>query len=189
MNTCPASGPCAALFLGTSEQRRRSIRVVPRELLSPLCGREFFYGPRCGPRGRHVVWVRRVESDTSQARREFTMESTEQVAPTQLLYHTDSYLSTFNAEVQAVDGQAIALASTAFFPGGGGQMADRGVLVWHGQRLPLASIEKRGDVVWHRLAGAEGHLPAVGGEGRGRGGLGLCDSPCPPPTGLPPALG
>jgi misacylated tRNA(Ala) deacylase len=108
--------------------------------------------------------VRRVASDTSQARREFTMESTEQVAPTQLLYHTDSYLSTFNAEVQAVDGQAIALASTAFFPGGGGQMADRGVLVWHGQRLPLASIEKRGDVVWHRLADAEEHLPAVGDE-------------------------
>src|SRR5258708_14583003 len=129
MNTCPASGPCAALFLGTSEQRRRSIRVVPRELLSPLCGREFFYGPRCGPRVCHVVWVRRVASDTSQARREFTMESTEQVAPTQLLYHTDSYLSTFNAEVQAVDGPAIALASPAFVPRGGGRTGHPGGLV------------------------------------------------------------
>src|SRR5690348_1778040 len=82
--------------------------------------------------------------------------------PTTLLYHTDSYLSTFEAKVVAVDGRALALDQTAFYPGGGGQMADRGALTWDGRALPLAGLAKRGDVVWHELAADAGPLPAVG---------------------------
>lgn len=82
--------------------------------------------------------------------------------PTTLLYHTDSYLSTFTAKVVAVDGRALALDQTAFYPGGGGQMADRGALTWDGHMLPLAGLAKRGDVVWHELVAEAGPLPAVG---------------------------
>lgn len=91
------------------------------------------------------------------------MEAIPQVpaSPTELLYHDDSYVRTFDASVVALDGRAIALNRTAFYPGGGGQMADRGALLWQGQRLPLASISKRGDVVWHELAEGAA-LPAVG---------------------------
>ncbi len=85
-----------------------------------------------------------------------------QPAPTRLLYHTDSYLSKFEAEVVAVDGNAVALDQTAFYPGGGGQMADRGAMLVQGRRLPLASIAKRGDVVWHELEAAQSELPRVG---------------------------
>ena len=45
--------------------------------------------------------------------------------PTTLLYATDSYLSVFTAHVVATDGRAVALDQTAFYPGGGGQMADQ----------------------------------------------------------------
>lgn len=89
---------------------------------------------------------------------------------TKLLYHDDSYLSTFEAKVVAVDGRALALDQTAFYPGGGGQMADSGALVWNGQRLPLASVRKQGDVVWHEVGREEGGaetLPAVGETVRG----------------------
>jgi misacylated tRNA(Ala) deacylase len=81
---------------------------------------------------------------------------------TRLLYHDDSYLSTFDAEVVAVEGDALALDATAFFPGGGGQMADRGALLAAGRQLPLVGLEKRDDVVWHLVEVGAGPLPAVG---------------------------
>ncbi len=91
----------------------------------------------------------------------------ETLSPTRLLYHQDSYVSTFDANVQAVNGRALALDQTAFFPGGGGQMADSGTLHWNGQMFALAGLRKEGDVVWHEVAGDEGALPAVGDTVRG----------------------
>ncbi|MEO7002885.1 MAG: alanyl-tRNA editing protein [Ktedonobacterales bacterium] len=73
-------------------------------------------------------------------------------APTKPLYHDDAYLSTFEAKIVAMDGQAVALDQTAFYPGGGGQMADRGMLLHSGRRLPLAGLRKDGEVIWHQLA-------------------------------------
>jgi misacylated tRNA(Ala) deacylase len=76
-------------------------------------------------------------------------------SPTALLYHTDSYLSNFEAEVVAVDGHAVALNQTAFYPGGGGQMADRGTLLIDSHRLPLVRVNKQDDVVWHEVEPGE----------------------------------
>lgn len=84
------------------------------------------------------------------------------VQPTTLLYHTDSYLQTFEAKVIAVEGNAVALESTAFYPGGGGQMADHGALVMDGRHLPLTGLRKEEDVVWHEVDPAAGALPEVG---------------------------
>jgi misacylated tRNA(Ala) deacylase len=90
-----------------------------------------------------------------------------ELAPTTLLYHSDSYVREFDARVVAVEEAAIALDQTAFFPGGGGQMADRGALLWEGHRLPLAGLSKRGDIVWHELAPGAGSLPPLGATLRG----------------------
>jgi misacylated tRNA(Ala) deacylase len=81
---------------------------------------------------------------------------------TALLYHEDSYLRRFDATVVAVEGRALALDRTAFFPGGGGQMADRGALLVDGRGLPLSGLRKEGDVVWHAVAEDAGEPPAVG---------------------------
>jgi misacylated tRNA(Ala) deacylase len=84
-------------------------------------------------------------------------------SPTTLLYATDSYLRTFEAHVVATEGRAVALDQTAFYPGGGGQMADHGELIVDGRRLLVAGMRKRDGVVWHELAGeADEELPAVG---------------------------
>jgi misacylated tRNA(Ala) deacylase len=48
---------------------------------------------------------------------------------TELLYMDDSYLEEFEATVTAVQEGAVALDRTAFYPGGGGQPYDTGVLV------------------------------------------------------------
>ena len=86
---------------------------------------------------------------------------------TKLLYQSDSYLRAFDAEVIAVEEHSVALDQTAFFPGGGGQMADRGALFWDGRQLPLAGVSKRGDVVWHELAPEAEVLPQPGATVRG----------------------
>jgi misacylated tRNA(Ala) deacylase len=80
---------------------------------------------------------------------------------TEALYHVDAYLQSFEAEVTAVDGQAVALSRTAFYPGGGGQPADAGELtaginVWHVSRARKGPDGQ----VWHELEG--GAPPAPG---------------------------
>ncbi|MBN2470469.1 MAG: alanyl-tRNA editing protein [Anaerolineae bacterium] len=81
---------------------------------------------------------------------------------TELLYHADSYLTTFEARVVAVDPdqQAVILDRTVFYPGGGGQPADSGQLVIDGSPHRVVKARKQGDDVLHVLE--EGPLPAVG---------------------------
>ena len=54
---------------------------------------------------------------------------------TEALYHTDSYTQTFEANVTRVDDEAhaVVLDRTAFYPGGGGQPADKGTLSANGK--------------------------------------------------------
>ncbi|HEY6103291.1 MAG TPA: alanyl-tRNA editing protein [bacterium] len=78
---------------------------------------------------------------------------------TQLLYLHDSYLREFDAVVTGVDGQRVALDRSAFFPGGGGQPADTGLLRWNGTTGRVAELRKEGDTVWHVVEGA---APAPG---------------------------
>ena len=83
-------------------------------------------------------------------------------SPTTLLYAKDSYLRAFEAHVVATDGRKVALDQTTFYPGGGGQMADRGELIVDGRRLAVAGMSKEDGVVWHELAEDAGDLPSVG---------------------------
>ncbi len=83
---------------------------------------------------------------------------------TDLLYHTDSYLRNFDARVVAVREDAIALDRTAFYPGGGGQLPDHGLLRWDGQEHPVTGLPKDDDCIWHMV---EGPLPPLGTKVQG----------------------
>jgi misacylated tRNA(Ala) deacylase len=87
-----------------------------------------------------------------------------ELSATTPLYHADSYLRAFDARVIGVADGAVALDQTAFFPGGGGQLADRGTLAWDGHQLPLTALGKRDGLIWHTLAPAAAAvgLPALG---------------------------
>ena len=78
---------------------------------------------------------------------------------TEALYQTDSYLQDFDARVTAVDGQAVALDRTAFYPGGGGQPHDTGRLVWDGGSARVVKVKRQGANVCHTL---EGEVPPEG---------------------------
>jgi len=84
---------------------------------------------------------------------------------TELFYMDDSYLREFEATVTAVREGAVTLNRTAFYPGGGGQPHDTGVLIWDGVERTVTKIKKQGSEVWHRL---EGNPPAVGTVVTGR---------------------
>ena len=57
--------------------------------------------------------------------------------------------------------RAVALDRTAFYPTGGGQPHDAGVLAG----LPVIDVGKDGDLVWHTLSVAGGQvLPQVPGD-------------------------
>ena len=88
---------------------------------------------------------------------------------TDLLYQTDSYLSEFLALVVAVDSEqhAVALDVTAFYPGGGGQPNDTGVLMVDGQDLAVTKLKRDGEHLWHVLDSSAA-LPAVGQQVAGR---------------------
>ena len=82
---------------------------------------------------------------------------------TEALYLTDSYLRCFSARVVAVheDQGAVVLDRSAFYPGGGGQPGDVGVLAVNDQVLPVTKVG-RGNL--HVVDGA---LPPVGAEVQG----------------------
>ena len=84
---------------------------------------------------------------------------------TELLYMYDSYLQEFEATVRAVQEGAVVLDRTAFYPGGGGQPHDTGLLRWNGLERTVTKVKKQGSEVWHWL---EGDLPAVGTVVTGR---------------------
>lgn len=82
---------------------------------------------------------------------------------TDLLYQTDSYIRQFDARVTAVDvdAHAVLLDRSAFYPGGGGQPADSGILTIAAAAYPVTRAKKGLEGVWHFIA-ADSPLPAVG---------------------------
>src|SRR4051794_7103165 len=90
----------------------------------------------------------------------------------------DATIREWDATVLAADPeQGIVLDRSAFYPGGGGQPPDEGVLLWGGVRTRIAGTRK-GDE--HYLIPVEGDpVPPAGtpppgapGGGRGAGGVG-----------------
>ena len=86
---------------------------------------------------------------------------------TELLFHADSYLREFAATVTAADAaqSAVCLERTAFYPGGGGQPCDLGVLLVGDRSLKVSSVKRQGAEIWHVV---EGPLPDVGAQVTGR---------------------
>ncbi len=88
---------------------------------------------------------------------------------TELLYQTDAYRKEFDANVLATDEttRALLLDRTAFYPGGGGQPADGGILAFGGTELVIERARKGPEGIWHVISGSQA-LPPVGAQISGR---------------------
>src|SRR5215207_10667332 len=86
--------------------------------------------------------------------------------PTELLFLHDAYARSVDSVVVRADAAGddsgatrVCLDRTVFYPTGGGQPHDTGVLSWDGGEARVTGVRKEGDDVWHTL---EGELPPVG---------------------------
>ncbi|MGH2537698.1 MAG: alanyl-tRNA editing protein [Candidatus Promineifilaceae bacterium] len=79
---------------------------------------------------------------------------------TDLLYQTDAYLRRFEAQVTGNFEGGLTLDRSAFYPGGGGQPADQGVLSAGGRHWRVVSVNRAGSDPLHLLDGAD--LPEAG---------------------------
>jgi len=91
---------------------------------------------------------------------------------TELSYLSDSdaaYVRSFRARIVALPPGAVVLDRTYFYPVGGGQPADRGVLrLPDGSELPIVDVSKSGESVLHRIGRHRGAAtPSVGQEVEG----------------------
>jgi misacylated tRNA(Ala) deacylase len=83
------------------------------------------------------------------------------------LCYTDAYARSVEATVRHVetgDATLVVLDRTVFYPGGGGQPSDRGLLLRasDGRSWTVAGARKAGGEIVHELAPADGDPPAVG---------------------------
>ena len=73
---------------------------------------------------------------------------------TELLYHDDSYLRSFEAVARVVEGERVALDRTAFYATSGGQPHDVGWLLEAGVgKAPVVEVRREGGMVWHTCPG------------------------------------
>ncbi len=85
------------------------------------------------------------------------------------LFQTDSYRESFDATIVTLDpeSRSITLDQTVFYPTGGGQPHDTGMLSWASGSAPVVELRKSGSEIIHVLGGSESPMPAPGGSIRG----------------------
>jgi len=84
---------------------------------------------------------------------------------TEKLFWKDMYLGEFEATVTGVEGNVVYLDRTAFYPTGGGQPSDTGIIVSKGSTYTVVNVEKSGEDVAHTLGNSEGL--SIGDEVKG----------------------
>ena len=92
----------------------------------------------------------------SHAQKEEIQQETKTNLPsTQALYYDDHYQQEFDAKVlwknKTPKGTAIILDKTVFYPEGGGQPADKGILTVQGNPLTVTHVEKQGEAIIHHV--------------------------------------
>ncbi len=84
---------------------------------------------------------------------------------TERLELADATLREWEATVVGVTDEGVVLDRSAFYPGGGGQPPDHGVLLWGGAQSRIVGVRKSDDLVL--LLGDGEPVPAVGTSVRG----------------------
>ncbi len=87
------------------------------------------------------------------------VESEVNVDATKLDFYGDMEKRSFSSTVLFSEKNKIALKNTLFYPEGGGQLGDIGIIEWSGKKSKVVDVQKVGDVVVHQI---EGEAPSIG---------------------------
>src|SRR5574341_2109801 len=131
-------------------------RVVPRDKLSSLTDESFCFGSVIA---RNSFCDEAISDEPGDCLASLAMTRMWGINMTELLCRSDAYMKEFDATVTAVNGDLVALDRTAFYPRGGGQPSDTGMLRVGADEYRVLEVKKQGAEVWHRLDRAG---PAVG---------------------------
>jgi misacylated tRNA(Ala) deacylase len=85
---------------------------------------------------------------------------------TEELFRADAYLRECDARVVAVEGTAVNLDRTVFYPLGGGQPGDTGTMSWNGASAAVVDTRYGDDGAIHHLLAEDAVTPAVGARVR-----------------------
>ncbi|MEM0453409.1 MAG: alanine--tRNA ligase [Sulfolobales archaeon] len=77
------------------------------------------------------------------------LERFNKLPPTRRVFHEDPYIRRFSAKVLDVLRNYLVLDQTAFYPEGGGQESDTGVIIVGHNHFKVVDVQKVGDVVVH----------------------------------------
>ena len=82
--------------------------------------------------------------------------------------YVQEFASTVTEVIHDEAGTRVALAQTAFYPGGGGQPNDLGAMTIAGTLLAVEKVKKEGDRIWHWVAAGDSDSVAVGAIAKGQ---------------------
>lgn len=102
---------------------------------------------------RHMQADKPSEEETTT---EQTLEENVKNLPdTELLYYHDLYMKEFTAEVlRVINHEYVILNRTCFYPEGGGQPADHGLITFGIVRAEVTDVKKVGKVIIHKIKAA-----------------------------------
>ncbi|ASJ16018.1 alanine--tRNA ligase [Thermococcus chitonophagus] len=78
-------------------------------------------------------------------------ELVKDIPDTRTLYYEDPFIKEFEATVLRVIDDWVILDQTAFYPEGGGQPYDTGVLIVDGEEVKVTNVQKVGKVILHKV--------------------------------------
>ncbi|MBW9141712.1 MAG: alanine--tRNA ligase, partial [Candidatus Aramenus sp.] len=93
-----------------------------------------------------------IKGDKEKARLpKDAVEFASKLPPTRKLYYEDQYLRTFEGKVVGVYKNYLVTDRTVFYPEGGGQLGDKGVIIVGEEKYNVVDTQKVGDVIVHVL--------------------------------------
>jgi len=97
-------------------------------------------------------YIRVAERHSSPTRGEVEERREEKLPRTRLLFYENPYRREMEARVVLSREREVVLDRTVFYPEGGGQEGDSGILEGDGKRAEVVKVEKRGEAVVHHLS-------------------------------------
>ncbi len=120
------------------------------------------------PDNFYTLIVKGAEKDKKKTAGEYVVdfELFKDLLDTRTLYYEDPFMREFDAEVLKVMDGWVVLDRTAFYPEGGGQPCDTGVLTVDGEEVRVTDVQKVGRVILHRIERPELFKPGARVHGR-----------------------